>query len=359
LCPEIILPRTRFLNLDALRGVAAICVLYLHIGIAAGVPYFGMGFFNVDLFFCLSGFVLTHAYKRRVYDGLGFKSFLAERMVRLYPTYVVGVLIGIVVAIISYHSADQVSIFPQSALAIFFVPDFASKELFPLNNPAWSLFFEVGVNILFFYLIFAKTWTNKAIILVSAVLYVAAVAHFRGAAGWGRENFIGGFPRVLYGFFWGCFLHSLFEQDVLSKISVRPIFPIVLIIVVSFLPTNRWFVYIPSAIFIVPLLIAVSTRDPNSSTWSKAASVLGVISYPLYIIHFPIVTLAFYFHINSFGSSSHVILTWIILPVFLVSSAAAIGYLYDIPVRKFVGRKILSSRHEKLSNTCVESKKPI
>jgi peptidoglycan/LPS O-acetylase OafA/YrhL len=104
------LPRTRFLNLDALRGVAAICVLYLHIGIAAGVPYFGMGFFNVDLFFCLSGFVLTHAYKRIVSEGLSSKSFLVERMVRLYPTYVVGLLIGIVAAITTYNPADQASI---------------------------------------------------------------------------------------------------------------------------------------------------------------------------------------------------------------------------------------------------------
>jgi peptidoglycan/LPS O-acetylase OafA/YrhL len=147
--------------------------------------YFGMGFFNVDLFFCLSGFVLTHAYKRRVYEGLSSKSFLVERMVRLYPTYVVGLLIGIVAAIITYNPADQASIFTQSALAIFLVPDLASKELFPLNNPAWSLFFDIVVNILFFYLIFTKTWTNKAIILVSAILYVAAVAHFKGAAGWG------------------------------------------------------------------------------------------------------------------------------------------------------------------------------
>jgi len=350
------LPSTRFLNLDALRGVAAICVLYLHIGIAAGVPYFGMGFFNVDLFFCLSGFVLTHAYKRRVYEGLSSKSFLVERMVRLYPTYVVGLLIGIVAAIITYNPADQDSILTQSALAIFLVPDFASKELFPLDNPAWSLFFEIVVNILFFYLIFTKTWTSKAIILVSAILYVAAVAHFKGAAGWGRENFIGGFPRVLFGFFCGCFLYSLFEQGLLSKISVRPIFSIVLIIVVSFLPTNRSFVYIPSAMIIVPLLIAVSTRDPISRFWSKVASALGVISYPLYMIHFPIVTLAFYFHINKFRSPSNVILTWIVLPLFLLGSAACLGYLYDIPVRKFIRRKLLSSRREVLANICIVSR---
>jgi uncharacterized membrane protein len=72
--------------LDALRGLAAIIVVYYHVtGVATGFRggIFGHGYLAVDLFFALSGFVLFHAYEERFRQGLAVGAFLWLRKIRL------------------------------------------------------------------------------------------------------------------------------------------------------------------------------------------------------------------------------------------------------------------------------------
>ena len=81
----------RFSTLDGLRGVAAIMVLLYHCDQMAPRGYLG-----VDLFFTLSGFVIARAYGDRLASGMPVGRFVALRLVRLYPMYFVGGLLGIV-----------------------------------------------------------------------------------------------------------------------------------------------------------------------------------------------------------------------------------------------------------------------
>ncbi|TIW52974.1 MAG: acyltransferase, partial [Mesorhizobium sp.] len=87
-------PATRhiYLNLDALRGVAAISVMLYHFSpfIADG-KVLPSSYLAVDLFFLLSGFVIAHAYDRKIESGMGFGTF---RLIRLYPLYLAGTLLG-------------------------------------------------------------------------------------------------------------------------------------------------------------------------------------------------------------------------------------------------------------------------
>jgi len=89
--------KQRFYLLDALRGLAAIVVLQIHLRGEAW-QIFGSRYVAVDFFFVLSGFVLAQAYGER---HLSFASFLRIRLIRLYPLYLIGTLLGVLAAALS------------------------------------------------------------------------------------------------------------------------------------------------------------------------------------------------------------------------------------------------------------------
>ncbi len=93
--------QNRFGTLDGLRGVAAFAVVLYHFGTATGNPYLApAGKLAVDFFFVLSGFVLAHAYGRRIANGqIGPLEFLRLRFLRLWPTALLGALLGLAVAL--------------------------------------------------------------------------------------------------------------------------------------------------------------------------------------------------------------------------------------------------------------------
>src|SRR4249920_3888776 len=107
---ELKLEGTRaFVVLDGLRGIAALAVLTRHapdffssISIYVTSPIspvpFSVGpFFEsylaVDFFFVLSGFVLAHAYGDRLELGMSAQRFMTIRIVRLYPLYLLSLLL--------------------------------------------------------------------------------------------------------------------------------------------------------------------------------------------------------------------------------------------------------------------------
>src|SRR6185369_10335568 len=88
-------PREELPSLTALRGIAAIVVMIYHFATMA----FGRddlpeaikrGYMAVDLFFLLSGFVLSHVYGRHfviTIDRRDLASFAWARLARIYPVH--------------------------------------------------------------------------------------------------------------------------------------------------------------------------------------------------------------------------------------------------------------------------------
>jgi peptidoglycan/LPS O-acetylase OafA/YrhL len=97
-------PKSQLPSLTSFRGVAALWVVLYHYV----VVYFSQlnpshythfvekGYLAVDLFFMLSGFVLTHVYRRAFSEGITkhYKRFLLSRVARLYPHHGAAVVCG-------------------------------------------------------------------------------------------------------------------------------------------------------------------------------------------------------------------------------------------------------------------------
>ena len=87
--------RPHYAALDGLRGLAAISVLLFHLGHWQGHPWLAANAgLAVDFFFCLSGYVLSVAYRETLDQGMATRTFAVLRLVRLMPLVILGTLIS-------------------------------------------------------------------------------------------------------------------------------------------------------------------------------------------------------------------------------------------------------------------------
>lgn len=150
-------PRTAFPAINGMRGTAALAVAVFH-----AYPLFGMqvapsGYLAVDLFFVLSGCVIACAYDAKLGAGMRPLDFMKIRLIRFMPFYLVGLTFGLILELALIVTGSPYAIKPPNLVlavifALFFLPlpaSIARRDIFPLNVPAWSLFYELVVNTLF------------------------------------------------------------------------------------------------------------------------------------------------------------------------------------------------------------------
>ena len=80
----------RFRAVDGLRGIAALLVVFLHVewpSHIASTTFIRNGYLAVDLFFILSGLVITANYGTRIVSVSDARRFMTLRFFRLYPLH--------------------------------------------------------------------------------------------------------------------------------------------------------------------------------------------------------------------------------------------------------------------------------
>lgn len=326
----------RYATLDGLRGVAAVCILLLHLE----RPGFEMPqgtFTAVDLFFLISGFVIAQAYEDRIARS-GVLAFLRARLIRLYPMLLFGLLIlPAYVAAVTYTRGEALPATPWRILgslgaALLFLPShlppsklWNEDALFPLNTPVWSLMFEMAVNLAYALVL---PWLSRLllafIILVSGLALVVIQLRLEGIdLGWSWLTLWWGVPRVTFSFFMGVLIFRV-------KIP-RPNLPPLLILAAF-----------PALLFAPPLLavlagyplllIAATAPDARGS---RVMAAMGALSYPLYVIHFPLLYLVGWLLARRMPE-------WASIPVsiaLMLLAAFVALKLWDEPVRRWLSRR--------------------
>lgn len=357
--------------LDGLRGVAALIVVAFHlleihaVGDFYVVPIINHGYLAVDFFFVLSGFVIGYAYDDR-WGKMTLKDFFKRRVIRLQPMVVLGAVIG---ALCFYFGAgDMFPLIAQTpvwklllvtlaACLLLPVPPTADVrvwgEMFPLNGPAWSLFYEYIANIL--YAVVIRRF-SKLLLTILVVLSGIGIVHLAVWGGSGSvlgghmltgEQFLIGMTRLMYPFFAGLLLFRLGKM-----IKLRAGFWICSLVLaaVLFFPRiggddHAWMngIFQSTAIILVfPLIVLAGAGSPITGKFSVGiCKFLGNISYPLYIIHYPFVYLYMAY------ASKHNLSwqqTWPLMVAIgigcIVLSYAALK-LFDEPVRKWLRNRFL------------------
>ncbi|OLZ77877.1 Acyltransferase family [Chromobacterium violaceum] len=163
--------------------------------------------------------------------------------------------------------------------------DFVHGSLFPLNDPAWSLFFELFVNIFFFYFVVKfKKFYNTFFVITFLLFYIFTTLITKQInPGWSYDYMYSGFIRVIYAFFMGTLIYNYHSQKIYNFSVIVPI-----IMFIAFFSSSSKVAFFNS-IVIAPLSVYfLSQLTHKHGIKSKICSILGDISYPIYILHFPI-----------------------------------------------------------------------
>ena len=336
----------RFLVLDGMRGAAAMMVLIGH----ATNGYARMSSAAVDLFFLLSGFVLAHAFGERLARGDRRIDFLLERLIRLYPLYLVGLGAGLLVTVFLIAVGIwwwPPEIFPQAAIAApFFVP-IAFEVTFPLNPPAWSLSFELVANLVFVMVGWRHGAAAALVVMVTPLLLWTVARWGEGGAAW--QSLPCGFTRVFFSFFLGVLIYRLWLSGRVIGISVHPALLlglVALLYLIDLRQEHRYFLFL---VFVAhPLLIWIGANSSATGSWQTLLAWLGWTSYGVYVLHYPIVLIVeLAIRAATFDLTASEHLHW--FTVFIVAglSLAASHWLtarLDVPVRAWLLRRLRTRR---------------
>jgi peptidoglycan/LPS O-acetylase OafA/YrhL len=307
----------------------------------------------VDFFFTLSGFVLAHAYGQRLREGMTATHFMALRIIRLYPLYVLALVPWLPVGwkAITRDGTDLSALAIDVATAVLFIPSpMSSILLYPLNPPAWSLFFELIANAGFG--IMGKRLGNGMlcfIVSASAFVLIGATANGAGPmAGNTWDSIGGGFLRVAFSFFAGILVYRLWLFRP-PRINVpAPIIALLLIAVMFSHPAERYQAAysLVASIVVFPSLIWLAASSRPHRRVARLWAWLGPVSYAIYVLHFPIYILMtrileklLYPGLESAGWK------WGIFFIgFVVVVSDVADRCYDVPVRKRLLRQLEAGR---------------
>ena len=359
--------------LDGLRGVAALLVVWYHIfegfqfaGNKPVIDFINHGYLAVDFFFILSGFVVGYAYDNRWGKTLTLGGFFRRRLIRLQPMVIMGAVIGAASFLISgmerwdgTHATLWLTFlaFVCGCLMLPALPRIPREvrgngEMFPLNGPCWSLFFEYVGNIV--YALFIRRLSTRLLAVLSFALCCAltwfAVTDQSGygsiGVGWtvDRTNILGGMLRMLCPFTMGVLMSRLFKPlrqargaFWTSAALLLAIFHIPYTYSDGALSLNGMF-EAACIIAVFPLVVWYAASGKTTDIAStRICRFLGDISYPLYIVHYPIMYAFYMWLIKTRQYTLYE--TW---PAALAAVTASIILawlclkLYDMPVRKWL-----------------------
>ena len=367
--------------LDGLRGVAAILVLIYHIfegfafaestnGEGSGlITTLNHGHIAVDFFFILSGFVISYAYDDR-WGKMSLGGFFKRRLIRLHPMLIMGAVVGVISFLLTGCQQWSGDVTPISwvmialLLTIFMVPALpglpyevrGNGEMFPLNGPMWSLFFEYIGNIL--YALVIRRLSTKLLAVLTAILGVLHAWIFVGdlsgydsvGIGWTIDtiNFWGGLVRMLFPFTMGMLLARTFKpREVkgafwICSAMLIAVFAVPYIAKSGAISLNSLYEVVCIAV-IFPFIVWLGACGKGGDNYTgRINNFLGELSYPLYIVHYPIMYIFYKWLIEN---RCYTLGDTLGLSALVVLSSVALAYaclkLYDEPVRKWLARKYI------------------
>lgn len=372
---ELLGSKPHFALLDGLRGVAALLVVWYHVfegfafaeavnGAGEGViKVINHGYLAVDFFFLLSGFVMGYAYDERWGKGFTVREFFRRRLIRLHPMVLFGALFGALAFLLG--GAQQWDGSPVALhfvlLAVvagcFMIPALpgvgyevrGNGEMFPLNGPSWSLFFEYIGNILYALAIrrLATRWLVALVVLLGLLLTGFALTDPSGygciGVGWTLDgvNFVGGLLRMAFPYSLGLLMSRHFKPCrikgafLLSTLLLLVLFHVPAIAPAGGICLNG--LYEMGCIIVAfPLIVWLSASAAQGTPSEEALyRGLGQLSYPLYLTHYPIMYLFYAWLIREqcYGLAD----CWqVVLPLYV--GCVLFGWLvyryYETPVRK-------------------------
>ena len=269
--------------------------------------------------------------------------FFKRRLIRLHPMLVLGTVIGTVTFLLQggIQWDGTVVAFRWVVVAMLLgallIPAYpgagydvrGNGEMYSLNGPSWSLFFEYIGNLL--YALFIRRFSNRLLLIwvvVTGLLWgVFVVTDVSGydmlGVGWTLDglNFVGGFLRMIFPFSLGMYLSRMYQSCTFKPVRVKHTLVLATLVLFALFSLPYWGKMAGWEIFslnslyewacvvlVFPGILWLAASDasgasdasdasqsqtlqpqtPQSLRTSRIYKFLGDISYPLYIVHYPV-----------------------------------------------------------------------
>lgn len=167
--------------LTGLRAFTATNIVFFHFWNPAWfgplAPMMDNGYVGVNFFFLLSGFILTYNYADRQDAGQFNRSqFWQQRVSRLYPVYLLGLLISFPILELEWRYRTHANFFLGLSLTTIMQQGWSPKLATFWNTPAWTLSCEVAFYLLF-PLLLAIKWPRSArkLLLILLLCWLASM----------------------------------------------------------------------------------------------------------------------------------------------------------------------------------------
>ncbi|MCY1535605.1 Acyltransferase family protein [compost metagenome] len=213
-------------------------------------------------------------------------------------------------------------------------------NLFGLNAPSWSLFWEYVANLLYGLVLYKISRRYLLLLTFIAAVLLCSVAYRAGnlLGGWSGPTFWDGAVRVSFSFLAGLLIYrsKWIIQNKLGFIGVALLLSLAFV-----MPYTEWNWLTESLVvlFYFPLLIALGAGAKLNTGLKKICVFSGKISYPLYMSHYAVLWM-FGNYYNSYKPDTQQLTIIIIAAVILLTIAAyLIMIFYDKPVRKYLSDK--------------------
>lgn len=291
-------------ELDGLRALAVIAVIINHIDKSL-LP---SGYLGVDIFFVLSGFVITGSLTNRKVESLGnfIIQFYVRRIKRLVPTLIlVSLVTGISTIALIYKPGFSIrtGIFSLIGFSNHFLLHASTDYFSPstqLNTftHTWSLgveeqFYFIYPIIFWLTVFYKKSLENKVLFYAISIFSFLSLILFIYLNRYNQSMAYFLMPSRFWELGTGCLLY-VFTTTTKRKIEIPSLLISLLLIISLFIPSDYHILSTVSVVLFTSLLI-IGIKPEHFSYrifTQKYLAYLGLISYSLYLWHWPILSLS-------------------------------------------------------------------
>lgn len=295
-------------NLTGVRAVAALWVVTYHMAPDANSRVFGTfahgGWMGVDIFYVLSGFVLSLVYIRKLpakFDWSWYRSFLSRRVAKIYPLHILTFLFVAASWIVLRHFHDQFQTVsentPKSALLnIFMLHSLGLTHNLGWNHPSWSVSAEwIAYSVLFAPMVFLLrrvqvVYVAALSIALWAALILTAALIFKVSISTLTTD---GVLRIIPEFTGGYLLYRLLQSREERWGDFVTLIGIASVVVTAAFPRYCMWILLPGVMTLLAGLYmggAVSDRVFGN----RPMVLLGDASYSIYLMQAPFFTVSHY-----------------------------------------------------------------
>ena len=322
------------------------------------------GYLGVELFFVLSGFILSHVYLHAFAEKrFSYRGFLWARIARIYPLHVftlLGVMaLGLAAVAVGMSIDGSVLSWKTLPAHLLMLHAWGLVGEAGWNHPSWSISAEWFAYLAFPLFALAawplrkRPWVATA---GAAAFLIALYAAFERLAGFPltEATFRWGALRIVPCFAYGCALYLVYRRAPLPRAGLLALSAAA--VMVASASVLAW-----DAITVLAaglLILALASLPNGRAGWlgSRPAVYLGEISYSVYMVCAPWQILAVNLAARATGAEDkrlHV-LVWLGIILGLIAAAAATYHLIERPARKAL-RGIAERRRSPVDHTAKQS----